>query len=84
MLVISATDLARRTREVLDTVVIQGATVIVERNQKVIAKIAPEVSHMTASAALTGLEGGLLPEEADAWLKDIRGDFLPVCQDCNS
>ncbi|MCL2161276.1 MAG: type II toxin-antitoxin system Phd/YefM family antitoxin [Betaproteobacteria bacterium] len=81
MLVISATDLARRTREVLDKVVIHGATVVVERNQRVIARIAPEVPHITASAALAGLEGVLPPEEADAWLRDIRGNFDETVRD---
>jgi antitoxin (DNA-binding transcriptional repressor) of toxin-antitoxin stability system len=75
MQTISATNLARRTREVLDKVVTQGATIIVERNDRVIARIAPEVSHMTASAALAGLGERLSPAEADSWLKDIRGDF---------
>ncbi|MDR0246781.1 MAG: type II toxin-antitoxin system Phd/YefM family antitoxin [Burkholderiales bacterium] len=81
MLLISATDLARRTREVLDKVVIQGATIIVERNQRVIARIAPEVPYMTANAALADLGGGLLPEEADAWLKDSRGNFDETVRD---
>jgi hypothetical protein len=75
MLTISATDLARRTREVLDKVVIQRASIIVERNEMVIARITPEFPHMTASEALAGLEGGLSPEEADAWLEDSRGGF---------
>lgn len=73
MQTISATDLARRTREILDTVAIQGSTVIVERNERVIARITPEVPHMTASEALAGLERVLTPEEVDAWLKDSRG-----------
>jgi antitoxin (DNA-binding transcriptional repressor) of toxin-antitoxin stability system len=81
MLLISATDLARRTREILDKVVIQGATIVVERNQRVIARIAPEVPHMTASAALAGLGGGLSTEEADAWLKDSRENFDETVRD---
>lgn len=73
---ISATDLARRTREVLDQVVIQGLTVIVERNAVVVARITPETCRMTATQAFAELDGPLTPEEADAWLKDSRGKRL--------
>jgi antitoxin (DNA-binding transcriptional repressor) of toxin-antitoxin stability system len=75
MQTISATDLARHTREVLDEVVIQKTTVIVERNSRAVARITPEVPRMTAREALAGLEEGLSPEEVDAWSKDSRGDF---------
>lgn len=75
MQTISATDLARRTREVLDKVATQGASFIVERNEVVIARITPDAPRMTAMEALADLEGDLTPEEADAWLKDSRGDF---------
>lgn len=75
MQTISATDLARRTREVLDKVAIQGTTVIVERSERVIARITPEIPHMTVREALAGLEDVLTPAEADAWLQDSRGDF---------
>jgi antitoxin (DNA-binding transcriptional repressor) of toxin-antitoxin stability system len=74
MQTISATDLARRTREVLDKVALQGTTVIVARNERVIARITPEAPHMTAHEALLDL-GRLDPEEADAWQRDSRGDF---------
>jgi antitoxin (DNA-binding transcriptional repressor) of toxin-antitoxin stability system len=78
---VSATDLARHTREVLDKVVIQGTTLIVERNEMVIARITPEVPRMTAREALAGLEGVLTLEEADAWLRDSRGDFDELVRD---
>jgi antitoxin (DNA-binding transcriptional repressor) of toxin-antitoxin stability system len=81
MQTVSATDLARHTREVLDTVVIHGATVIVERNERVIARITPEVPRMTASEALAGLGGVLTPEEADAWFRDSRSDFDESARD---
>lgn len=75
MQTISATDLTRRTREMLDKVVVQGTTIVVERNARVIARITPEVPSMTAREALAGLENSLSPQEADAWLKESRGDF---------
>ncbi|MDR2093073.1 MAG: hypothetical protein LBP58_07140 [Azoarcus sp.] len=55
-------------------VVVQGTTAIVERNEGAIARIMPEVPHMAAREALSGL-GAFTPEEADACLKDSRGDF---------
>jgi antitoxin (DNA-binding transcriptional repressor) of toxin-antitoxin stability system len=75
MQVISATALARRTREVLDKVAIHGATIIVERNDVVIARIVPETPRMTAMEAFADLGGDMTPTEADAWLKASRGDF---------
>jgi len=74
MQTITATDLARRTREVLDSVAIQGKTIVVERNETPIARIVPETPQMTALEALGNLEGHLTPEEAWQWLKDSRGD----------
>jgi hypothetical protein len=40
-----------------------------------------KVPRMTAREALAGLEGVLTPEEADAWLKDSRGDFDESARD---
>lgn len=75
MQTIRATDLARHTREVLDKVAGQGATIIIERNEIAIARITPEAPAMTAREALADLEGDLTQEEADAWLKDSRASL---------
>jgi antitoxin (DNA-binding transcriptional repressor) of toxin-antitoxin stability system len=75
MQTISVTDLIRRPREVLDKVVVQGTTVVVKHKARVIARITPENPHMTVREVLAGLEDGLTPTEADAWLKDSRGHF---------
>jgi antitoxin (DNA-binding transcriptional repressor) of toxin-antitoxin stability system len=70
---ISATDLARNTREILDKVVIHGETVIIERSRTIVAQIVPAVRTMTASEALAGLGLPILtPEQAAAWLKDSK------------
>ena len=72
---ISATDLARNTREILDKVASQGETVAVERNHIVIAQIVPPERTMTAAQALAGLQPMLTPKQAAAWLKDGKEDF---------
>jgi antitoxin (DNA-binding transcriptional repressor) of toxin-antitoxin stability system len=73
---ISATDLARNTREILDRVVSGRETVAIVRNQTLIAHIMPAQSTMTASQALAGLQPPLLTAtQAKAWLSDSKANF---------
>lgn len=72
---ITATDLARNTREILDKITSQGATVVVERNHVMIAKIVPAEKTMTAAQALAGLQPRLTAKQAKAWLQNSRGGF---------
>jgi antitoxin (DNA-binding transcriptional repressor) of toxin-antitoxin stability system len=72
---ISATDLARNTRKILDKVAIGGTTIAIERNRIVIAKIVPPEQTMTAAQALAGLQPMLTPRQAADWLKDSKADF---------
>ena len=82
MRTISATDLARNTREILDTVASQGETVVIERNHTMIAQIIPPTRTMTASQALAGLGLPILtPEQAAAWIKDGRDGFGEAVRD---
>ena len=48
---ISATELTRNTREILDRVVTRGEIVTIERNHTMIAQIMPPLKTMTASQA---------------------------------
>lgn len=75
MQTITATDLARNTREVLDRVFSRGETVDVRRNQMLIARIVPPEPSMTAQQALAGLDAMLTPAQASAWLRDSHNDF---------
>ncbi len=76
MQTISATELVRNMREILDTVVLTGEPVSVERNGVMIAQIVPPERTMTARQALAGLAFPMLtPSEAKAWLKDSKGGF---------
>ena len=79
---ISATELARNTREILDRVFSAGQTVAIERNQTLIAQIMPAQRSMTAAQALSGLQLPLLtPEQANAWLSDSKENFNEELRD---
>lgn len=76
MQTISATDLARNTREILNKVASHGETIAVERNHIVVANIVPAEHKMTAAQAFAGLALPLLTEEqVSAWLKDSKNKF---------
>lgn len=81
MQTVSATDLARNTREILDGVTSRGETVAVERNRMMIALIVPPERTMTATQALAGLRPVLTPKQADAWMKDSRQGFDETVRD---
>lgn len=72
---ISATDLARHTREILDTVAHSGETVTIERNHVVIAHLVPPEPTMTAVQAFAGFKPMLTPAQAATWLQDSKADF---------
>lgn len=72
---ISATELARNTRKILDDVASRGESVAIERNHVTVARIVPPAPTMTAAQALAGLRPMLTPEEGASWLEDSRGDF---------
>jgi prevent-host-death family protein len=72
---ITATDLARQTRQILDAVARDGETVIIERNNTPVARLVPAEPTMTAAQALAGLPATLTPTQAQAWTDDSRADF---------
>lgn len=82
MQTISATDLARNTREILDKVASRGETVAVERNHTMVAKIVPPERTMTAHQALAGLELPVFTlKQAAIWLKDSKEGFDETVRD---
>lgn len=81
MQTITATDLARHTRQILDIVVSRGETVAVERNNILIARIVPSDVTMTARQALAGLLPTLTPRQGTAWLNDSRAVFDETVRD---
>ncbi|PXX21182.1 MULTISPECIES: type II toxin-antitoxin system Phd/YefM family antitoxin [Burkholderia] len=72
---ITATELARHTRQILDQVAQRGETIVVERNQTVIARLVPAEPVMSAAQAIEGLPMSLGAEDAARWLNDSRAGF---------
>ncbi|MBW7902772.1 MAG: type II toxin-antitoxin system Phd/YefM family antitoxin [Rhodocyclaceae bacterium] len=81
MRTISATDLARNTRAILDTVAMRGETITVERNHIPIARIVPPESTRTASQVLAGLRTTLTPQQGEAWLAERDAGFDETVRD---
>ena len=76
MAAISATELARNTRDILDRVLQSGETVAILRNNVAIAQIAPATKTMTAEQALANFEiAPMSHEQGAAWLKASRHEF---------
>jgi len=75
MSTISATDLARKTRTILDRVVGGGESVAIERNTVTVARLVPAEPSMTAAQALADLTMMLTPEQGADWLRDSRAAF---------
>ncbi|MBK7000532.1 MAG: type II toxin-antitoxin system Phd/YefM family antitoxin [Rhodoferax sp.] len=82
MRTITATELTRNTREILDRVATRGETVTIERNHTMIAQIMPPQQTMTADQALAGLAFPILtPEQAKAWLQESKDGFGDTVRD---
>lgn len=73
MKTITATELGRKLREVLDAVARDGAEVLIERNRKPIAVLQPAPGRQTALQALTDLHRTLPDCAADGWAEGTRG-----------
>lgn len=69
---ITATELARRLKHILDLVQYRGREVVVERNGAVIARITPSLPHMTALEAMADLYRTLPEDAAEDWAKESR------------
>ena len=76
MQTISATELTRNTREILDRVATRGEIVQIERNHTMIAQIMPPQKTMTASQVFAGLVLPILtPLQASTWLQESREGY---------
>lgn len=72
MLEVTATDLARNLKSVLDRVEFRGEEFTVVRNNTLIANITPGPAKMTAIEALGDLYQTLSPEAAEGWAESAR------------
>ena len=69
---ITATELARNLRAVLDRVRESGEAYIVERGGQPVVQVSPTPGVQTARQALADLYRSLPPEAAEGWLDDAR------------
>jgi len=69
---ITATELARNLRAVLDRVRESGEAYIVERGGQPVVQVSPTPGEQTAEQALSDLYRTLSPEAAAGWLEDAR------------
>lgn len=72
MRTITATELARNLRDVLDRLVAEGEEVVVERNHQQVARIIPGAPRQTALQAMGDLYRTLPEEAARDWAHDSR------------
>jgi antitoxin (DNA-binding transcriptional repressor) of toxin-antitoxin stability system len=77
---ITATELARDTRQLLDRVG-GGERFDVLRHQTTVAQVVPARRTMTAEQALAGLRPMSKPRDAAAWSKDGRSAFDQAVRD---
>ncbi len=72
MKTITATNLARNLRRVLDRLSVDGQDLVIERNRRQVARLVPGPARQTAIEALADLYRTLPPDTAAAWETDSR------------
>ena len=70
MKTITATDLARNLRRVLDRLAIEGEEIVIERNREQVARLLPGPARQTALEAMADLYRTLPEDAAAAWEAD--------------
>jgi len=69
---ITATELARNLRQVLDNIMSTHEEYVIERNHRQIARIVPSAGQQTALEAMSDLYRTLPEDAAGNWLEDSR------------
>jgi len=69
---ISATELARNLRRVLDRLTIDGEDIVIERNREQVARLVPSQARQTALEAMADLYRTLPEDAAATWEADSR------------
>lgn len=72
MRTITATELARNLREVLDRMIVDGESIEIERNHTRIARLVPGAARQNAMEAMSDLYRTLDRKEGQAWRDDSR------------
>lgn len=70
--ILTATQLARNLRRVLDRLVIEGEEILIERNHEQIARLVPGPARQTAIEAMADLYRTLPEDAAATWEADSR------------
>ncbi len=72
MKTITATNLARNLRRVLDRISVDGQDLVIERNHRQVARLIPGPARQTAVEALGDVYRTLSPDAAATWEADSR------------
>ena len=80
MQTITATDLSRNFRVMLNRVEFQHEELLIVRNNFPVARLVPGPATMTASEAFADLYRTLPKEAGDTWLADSRLDDAISCE----
>jgi antitoxin (DNA-binding transcriptional repressor) of toxin-antitoxin stability system len=72
MRTITATELARNLRRVLDRLAIEGEDIVIERNHEQVARLVPGPARQTALEAMADLYRTLPEVAAATWEADSR------------
>jgi antitoxin (DNA-binding transcriptional repressor) of toxin-antitoxin stability system len=72
MRTITATELARNLRRVLDRLAIDGEDIVIERNREQVARLVPGPARQTALEAMADLYRTLPEDAAATWEADSR------------
>jgi antitoxin (DNA-binding transcriptional repressor) of toxin-antitoxin stability system len=84
MLQITATELSRNFKQMMNLVEFQGEELIIIRNNHQVAKIIPGPAVMTALEAMSDLYRTLPDDAGGGWIDESRGaamDTLPSLRD---
>ena len=75
MKTITATELARNLRQVLDRLAAGGEEIVVKRNHQMVARILPGTARQTALEAMADLYRTLPEHAAAGWVESGRKTF---------
>lgn len=76
MRTITATELSRNMRQILNQLLIEGQIFIIERNHREIGRLIPGPGRQTAIEAMADLYQTLSPDIGHVWKKDSRAYSL--------
>jgi len=76
MQTITATELARNLRQVLDRLAVEQSEIVIERNHQPVGRLLPGAGRMTALEAMADLYQTLPDAAGRDWLTDSRSTGL--------